>query len=101
MIGVYDYTVILTYASLVSGILGIVASVIGFAAYALLRTRWYAKHVLRIALLPVCFSVSLIAVLWGRFDQVYNASFYLSGICLVALALYAAALLALSRRATE
>ena len=29
MIGVYDYTVILTYASLVSGILGIVASVTG------------------------------------------------------------------------
>ena len=80
---------------------GIIAGVIGLIAYALLRKRWYAKHVLRIALLPVCFSVSLIAVLWGRFDQVYNASFYLSGICLVALALYAAALLALSRRATE
>ena len=80
---------------------GIVASVIGFAAYALLRKRWYAKRILCAALLPACFSVSLVAVLWGRFDQVYNAAFYLSGICLVALALYAAALLALSRRAAE
>ena len=80
---------------------GIIAGVLGLASYALLRKRWYAKRILRIALLPVCFSVSLIAVLWGRFDQVYNASFYLSGICLVALALYAAALLALSRRATD
>ena len=80
---------------------GIIAGVIGLIAYALLRKRWYAKHVLRIALLPVCFSVSLVAVLWGRFDQVYNAAFYLSGICLVALALYTIALLALSRRATE
>jgi hypothetical protein len=81
--------------------IGVAAAIVGFAAYALLRKRWYAKRILMIALLPSCFSVSLVAVLWGRFDQVYNAAFYLSGICLVALALYAAALLALSRRAAE
>ena len=77
---------------------GIAASIIGLAAYVLLRKRWYAKHILKAALLPVCFSVSLIAVLWGRFDQVYNAAFYLSGICIVALALYALAFFLVSTK---
>ena len=80
-------------------VIGIAASAIGLAAFALLRTRWYARRVLRVALVPVCFSISLVAVLWGHFGEVYNAAFYLSGICLVALALYGLATLALSRRA--
>lgn len=79
-------------------VIGLCASAVGFAAYMLLRKRWYAKNILRIALLPACFTVSLVAVLWGRFDQVYNAAFFLSGICLVAFALYGLALFVLSRR---
>ena len=78
--------------------IGLVSSAIGVGAFALLRRRWYARWILRAALLPACFTVSLVAVLWGHFDEVYNAQFYLSGICLVALALYGLALLALSRR---
>lgn len=78
-------------------LIGTAASIVGLAAYALVRTRWYARRVLRAALLPACFTASLIAVLWGRFDEVYNATFYLSGICLTALALYAFCLAALAR----
>lgn len=78
--------------------LGIAASVIGLVAWVLLRKRWYAERVLLLALLPVCFTASLVAVLWGHFGEVYNAAFYLSGICLVAIALYGLASLIISRR---
>ena len=78
-------------------VIGLTASAVGLAAWGLLRKRWYARRILRVALVPACFTAALVLVLWGRFDQVYNAQFYLSGICLVALALYALASLALSR----
>ena len=78
-------------------VIGLVATAVGLAAWALTRRRWYARHVLRAALLPASFSVALVAVLWGNFDKVYDASFYLSGICLVGLTLWAACLVALAR----
>ena len=79
-------------------VIGIVASVAGLVAYALLRKRWFARHILRAALLPACLGVSLVAMLWGHFGEVYNAAFYLSGICLLGLALWAACLVVLDRR---
>lgn len=79
-------------------VIGLVATAMGLAAWALVRRRWYARHVLRAALLPACLSVALVAVLWGNFDRVYDAPFYLSGICLVGLALWAACLIVLARR---
>lgn len=78
--------------------LGVAASALGLVAYALLRKRWFGRRVLQAALVPICLTVSLVAVLWGHFGAVYDAQFYLSGICLVAAALYAIASLALSRR---
>ena len=78
--------------------LGVVASAIGLVAYALRRKRWFGRRILQVALVPVCLTVSLVAVLWGHFGEVYNAQFYLSGILLLAIALYALASLALSRR---
>lgn len=74
-----------------------VLSIAGLAVYAILVKRWYAQRILRVALVPVCFTASIIAVLWGKFDQVYNAAFYFSGICLVAICIYAIALAVLSR----
>ena len=79
-------------------VLGVAASAVGLGAYALLRKRWFARRILRVALVPVCFCLSLVAVLWGHFGEVYNAPFYLSGILLLAIALYALTNLALSRR---
>ena len=81
--------------------IGLAASIVGLIAFAILRKRWYAKRILRVALIPVCFTASLAAVLWGHFGEVYNAAFYLSGICLVALALYGLALFVLARRPAE
>ena len=79
-------------------VIGIVTSVAGLVAYALLRKRWFARHILRAALLPACLGVSLVAVLWGRFGEVYNAAYYLSGICMLGLALWATCLVVLDRR---
>lgn len=79
--------------------LALAAGVAGLAAWALLRKRWYAPHILKAALAPICLGTSIAVVLWGRFGEVYDAPFYLSGILLVALALYAIALLVLSRTA--
>lgn len=78
--------------------IGLVASAIGLGAWALLRKRWYGKRVLYVTLIPACFTVALVAVLWGHFGEVYNAAFYLSGILLVAAALYGLALLAITRK---
>lgn len=77
--------------------IGVAASIVGLIAYALLRKRWYARRVLRVALVPICFTVSLIAVLWGHFGEIYSAQFYLSGIVLLAMALYAIATVILAR----
>jgi len=79
-------------------VIGLVATTVGLVAWFVVRRRWFARHVLRAALLPACFSAALVAVLWGSFDRVYDASFYLSGICLVGLALWAACLVILARR---
>lgn len=79
--------------------LGAVVSVAGLVAAYLLRRRWFALRALRLALLPSCLTVAAVAVLWGAFGRVYDAPFYLSGILLVALALYAGALVLIELRA--
>lgn len=77
--------------------LALAAGIIGLVAWWLLRKRWYAKHILRAAFFPICLAMSIVAVLWGKFGQVYNAAFYASGILLLSIALYALALVALER----
>ena len=77
--------------------LAIGAGIVCLVAWWFLRKRWFAKHILRVALFPWCLAVSIVAVLWGKFDQVYNAAFYFSGILLLTIALYALALVALER----
>ena len=69
-------------------ILGIVFTIIGFAAYALCRKRYYAGRVLSLALLPLAFTVSIPLCLWGRFSEVYDAAYHLSGILLLTAVLY-------------
>lgn len=69
-----------------------VLSIVGLAIFAALIKRWYSVWVLRATLIPVCFTVSIIAVLWGKFDKVYHIGYYLSVICIMATALYAIAM---------
>ena len=81
-------------------LLAAVAGIAGLVAWWLLRKRWFAKHIMQVALVPICFAVSIVCVLWGKFDQVYNAAFYFSGILLLTIALYALALVVLERVGT-
>ena len=77
--------------------MAIAAGVVCLVAWWILRKRWFAKHILQVALFPICLAVSIVAVLWGKFDQVYNAAFYASGIGLLTIALFALALVVLER----
>lgn len=70
-------------------VLGAALSAAGLAARLLLRKKRYAEKVLKAALLPVCFTVSTLAVLAGQYGQIYDAAFYLSGILLLTITLYA------------
>lgn len=67
----------------------VVAGAIGLVVFTMQRRHWYARLILVASLLPLCIAASTAAVLWGKLDQVFNASFYLSGIALLSLAMYA------------
>lgn len=98
LFGEVDFDGVVTLPRLVYNywiLIGAAASIVGMIAYAALRKRWYARRILRIALIPACFTASIVATLWGSFGEVYDAAFYLSGMCLLALALYGFCLLAL------
>ena len=77
--------------------IAIAAGVVCLVVWWFLRKRWFAKHILQAALFPICLAVSIVTVLWGKFDQVYNAAFYFSGILLLTIALYALALVVIER----
>lgn len=74
-----------------------IVGAVGLAVFAMLRKRRYARFILLAALLPLCLAASTAAVLRERIDQVFNASFYLSGISLLTLALYSCACIAVIR----
>lgn len=69
-------------------IIGIGLSIVGIAAYVLLRRKYYADKVLKAAVFPIVFTISIIAVLIGRFNEVYNAQFYFTGIVLLTAFIY-------------
>ena len=69
-------------------IIGILLSTAGFIAYAACRKKYYADRLLKAALVPAAFTVSIPLCLFGRFDEVYNASYYLTGILLLTAAIY-------------
>ena len=75
-------------------LVSLTAGAVGLIVFAILRKRRCAPLVLLIALLPLCLAVAAIAVLWGRIDHVFDASFYVSGTALLTLALFACAYLA-------
>ena len=69
-------------------IIGILLSTAGLIAYAACRKKYYADRLLKAALVPAAFTVSIPLCLFGRFDEVYNASYYLTGILLLTAAIY-------------
>ena len=68
--------------------LGAGLSLAGLAGVFLLRKTRYRETVLKLAFLPLCFTFSLLLVLAGRYDRVYDASYYLSGILILTGLLY-------------
>lgn len=78
-------------------VLGAALSAVGLAAYLLLRKKRFAERILKAALLPICLTASTLAVLAGNYGRIYDAAFYLSGILLVAIALYALLLVVCGR----
>lgn len=71
-------------------IIGGVLSIAGVMLYIICRKKRYSKKILNAALLPVAFTVSIPLCLLGRFDEVYNASYYFTGILLLTAAIYLA-----------
>ena len=79
-------------------LLGLFFSAAGLLLWALLRKKYYAQRLLKIALLPVAFTLSIPLCLFGRFDEVYNASYYFTGILLLTAVLYLLLLFLLRRK---
>ena len=69
-------------------IIGILLSAAALIAYLVCRKKYYADRLLKAALVPVAFTVSIPLYLFGRFDEVYNATYYLTGILLLTAAVY-------------
>ena len=80
---VYDYWIILAAF----------AALVGVIVYLILRRRTWAHRILALALLPASLAVATAVCTVGQ--TVYYAPYYLSGILLLTLALYALALLIL------
>jgi hypothetical protein len=69
-------------------IIGGFLSIAGIILYMICRKKYYAEKILNAVLLPVAFTVSIPLCLLGRFDEVYNASYYFTGILLMTVAVY-------------
>ena len=69
-------------------IIGGFMSAVGIILYMICRKKYYAEKLLNAVLLPVAFTVSIPLCLLGRFDEVYNASYYFTGILLLTIAVY-------------
>lgn len=78
--------------------LGALASAAGGIVYLFTRKKAYRETVLKVIMLPVTFTLSMILILVPHMKAVYNAPYYLSGILLTAFALYALFLLWLTRK---
>ena len=72
-------------------VIGLILSVGTLAAYLILRRKHktlYADRALNVALMFAAFTISIPICLFGKMDEVYNASYYFSGILLLAVVIY-------------
>ena len=70
-------------------LLGAVCSLIGIAVCVVCRKKYFFETCVKVAMIPIALTVSTVSVLAERFEAVYNAAYYLTGILLLAGALYA------------
>ncbi len=73
-------------------LLGIVLTALAGVLYLINRKNYSGEIALKVMFLPLSFTISALMVLWGRFDEVYNALYYFSFIILLTLMIYALAL---------
>ena len=68
---------------------GVALSLVGAVLCIIFRKKRAGGILLKLTAVPVCLTVSTVAVLAGHFGEIYNAAYYLSGIVLLAGVLYA------------
>lgn len=69
-------------------VLGTVLTAAAGALYLLCRKSYLGKIMLKITFLPLSFVLSMLIVLWGSSDEVYNALYYFSFIALLTIFIY-------------
>ena len=69
-------------------IIGGILSAAGIILYLTCRKKYYAEKIQNAVLLPVAFTISIPLCLLGRFDEVYNARYYFTGILILTVAVY-------------
>ena len=79
-------------------VIGMFLTAAGMLMYLLFRKRYFAKTVLKAALLPASFTLAIVLTLWGHFSEVYNAPYYLSGIVLLGMAIWLLAVMMINNR---
>lgn len=85
---------IYNYWILLAGLFTVISAV----AYKILQKRYYSDKILKYAVLPGAGALlSMLMVLAGKYDRIYNAAYYFSGIVLLSVLLYLLALLLLQR----
>ncbi|MBQ1401342.1 MAG: helix-turn-helix transcriptional regulator [Firmicutes bacterium] len=68
--------------------IGLLATILGAVIYLIFRKKYFARTILKITAIPAALTISIPLCLMGHFTEVYNAGFYLTGILLLAAALY-------------
>ena len=69
-------------------VIGLLATLVGAVLYVIFRKKYFAETILKITAIPAALTISIPLCLMGHFTEVYNAGFYLTGILLLAAAIY-------------
>jgi transcriptional regulator with XRE-family HTH domain len=76
-------------------------SAVCFTIYHLVKSRLVRQIVLKIMLIPLSLLIAMLLILMGHFQEVYNATYYFSGILLLAAAVYFFLYKALDQRKSQ
>lgn len=69
-------------------VLGVIWSLVGITVCVVCRKKYFFETCVKAAMIPIALTVSTVSVIAGRFEEVYNAAYYLTGILLLASLLY-------------
>lgn len=79
-------------------VIGILLSALGIAACLVFRKRYFSGILMKITALPVAFTLSILLCIMGNMGEVYNAGFYLTGILLLTVVIYAVLFMLILRK---